>query len=43
VLAGSRPDWPASPNSHDALLDLGYRYSPIILSDIDRRSFAASK
>lgn len=41
-LAGSVPDWPAFPDSHDALLALGKRFDLIILSNVDRASFAAS-
>ena len=41
-LAGSVPDWPAFPDSHDALIALRQRYKLIILSNIDRASFAAS-
>jgi len=42
ALAISVPDWPAFPDSHDALTRLGKRYRLIILSNIDRDSFAAS-
>jgi putative hydrolase of the HAD superfamily len=42
-LAGSVPDWPAFADSHDALVELGRRYQLIVLSNIDRRSFAASR
>jgi len=41
-LAGSVPDWPAFPDSRDALLALGERFRLIILSNVDRASFAAS-
>jgi 2-haloalkanoic acid dehalogenase type II len=41
-LAGSVPDWPAFPDSHDALLALGKRFDLIVLSNVDRASFAAS-
>ena len=41
-LAGSVPDWPAFPDSHDALLTLGRRVKLIILSNVDRASFAGS-
>jgi 2-haloacid dehalogenase len=41
-LAGSVPDWPAFPDSHEALADLGRRYKLIILSNVDRASFAGS-
>lgn len=42
-LAGSVPDWPPFGDSHDALAALGRRYRLIILSNVDRRSFAASQ
>jgi len=42
ALAGSVPDWPAFPDSHDALVALGSRYQLIILSNVDRSSFAGS-
>ena len=41
-LARSVPDWPAFPDSHDALVALGRRYKLIILSNVDRASFAGS-
>ncbi|HTX26153.1 MAG TPA: HAD-IA family hydrolase [Streptosporangiaceae bacterium] len=41
-LAGSVPDWPAFPDSRDALVALSERFSLIILSNVDRASFAAS-
>jgi 2-haloacid dehalogenase len=41
-LAGSVPDWPAFADSHDALLPLGERFKLIILSNVDRASFAGS-
>ena len=41
-LARSVPDWPAFPDSHDALAALGRRYKLIILSNVDRASFAGS-
>ncbi len=41
-LASSVPDWPAFPDSRDALLALGKRFKLIILSNVDRASFAAS-
>ena len=41
-LAGSVPDWPAFPDSRDALLALGRRFKLIILSNVDRASFAGS-
>ena len=42
ALAGSIPDWPAFADSHDALVRLGRRGQLIILSNVDRSSFAAS-
>ncbi len=42
ALARSVPDWPAFPDSRDALTSLGERYRLIILSNVDRDSFAAS-
>jgi 2-haloacid dehalogenase len=41
-LAGSVPDWPAFPDSREALRSLGRRYRLIILSNVDRDSFAGS-
>ena len=41
-LGASVPDWPAFADSHDALLSLSGRYRLIVLSNIDRTSFAAS-
>jgi 2-haloalkanoic acid dehalogenase type II len=41
-LARSVPDWPAFPDSHDALAALGTRFKLIILSNVDRASFAGS-
>lgn len=41
-LARSVPDWPAFGDSHDALAALAQRYQLIILSNVDRDSFAAS-
>jgi 2-haloacid dehalogenase len=43
ALAGSVPDWPAFEDSHDALAALGERFKLIILSNIDRASFAGSQ
>jgi 2-haloacid dehalogenase len=43
ALARSVPDWPAFPDAHDALAALSKRYKLIILSNVDRASFAASK
>jgi 2-haloacid dehalogenase len=42
-LAGSVPDWPAFADSHDALTALDRRFKLIILSNVDRASFAGSK
>jgi len=42
-LAGSVPDWPAFPDSRVALAALGGRFRLIILSNVDRASFAGSK
>jgi 2-haloacid dehalogenase len=41
-LATSVPDWPAFPDSADALDELSRRYKLIILSNVDRTSFAGS-
>jgi 2-haloalkanoic acid dehalogenase type II len=41
-LAASVPDWPAFPDSRDALRALGERFKLIILSNVDRASFAGS-
>jgi 2-haloalkanoic acid dehalogenase type II len=41
-LAVSVPNWPAFPDSHCALVSLAERYRLIILSNVDRASFAAS-
>jgi len=41
-LARSVPDWPAFPDSRAALLALSSRFKLIILSNVDRSSFAAS-
>jgi putative hydrolase of the HAD superfamily len=43
ALARSVPDWPAFEDSHDALTRLGQRYKLIILSNVDRASFAGSQ
>jgi hypothetical protein len=43
ALAVSIPDWPAFEDSHDALIVLGERFKLIILSNVDRASFAASR
>jgi 2-haloacid dehalogenase len=42
AMAGSVPDWPAFPDSPGALADLAARFQLIILSNVDRASFAAS-
>jgi 2-haloacid dehalogenase len=42
ALAASVPDWPAFEDSHDALGMLSTRFKLIILSNVDRASFAAS-
>jgi 2-haloacid dehalogenase len=41
-MARSVPDWPAFPDSPDALARLKLRYRLIILSNVDRASFAGS-
>jgi 2-haloacid dehalogenase len=41
-LAGSVPDWPAFPDSPAALAGLARRFKLIILSNVDRASFAGS-
>jgi 2-haloacid dehalogenase len=43
ALASSVPDWPAFEDSHDALSVLGERFKLIILSNVDRVSFAGSR
>lgn len=42
AFGASVPDWPAFPDSHDALARLARRYKLIILSNVDRTSFAGS-
>ena len=42
-LARSVPDWPAFPDSPAALCSLGAQFQLIILSNVDRASFAGSK
>jgi 2-haloalkanoic acid dehalogenase type II len=42
ALARSVPGWPAFPDSRDALRALGQQYKLIILSNVDRESFAGS-
>jgi 2-haloacid dehalogenase len=41
-FARSVPDWPAFPDSSAALAQLATRYKLIILSNVDRQSFAGS-
>jgi 2-haloalkanoic acid dehalogenase type II len=41
-LATSVPDWPAFPDSPGTLAALSSRYKLVILSNVDRRSFAGS-
>ena len=41
-LAVSVPDWPAFDDSHAALASLGSQFKLIILSNVDRASFAGS-
>jgi 2-haloalkanoic acid dehalogenase type II len=43
ALAESVPEWPAFTDSHDALTSLGERFKLIILSNVDRASFAGSR
>jgi 2-haloacid dehalogenase len=42
ALAESVPDWPAFPDSADALARLQRRYRLVILSNVDRTSFTAT-
>ncbi|MGZ4611954.1 MAG: HAD-IA family hydrolase [Kineosporiaceae bacterium] len=42
ALAASVPDWPPFPDSHDALVALGRQRRLVVLSNVDRRSFAGS-
>jgi 2-haloacid dehalogenase len=42
-LATSVPDWPAFPDSHQALVTLGEGHQLIILSNVDRENFEASR
>jgi 2-haloacid dehalogenase len=42
AFGASVPDWPAFPDSHDALRRLKERYRLIILSNVDRASFRGS-
>ncbi|MGI4858610.1 MAG: haloacid dehalogenase type II [Janthinobacterium lividum] len=39
----SVPEWPAFPDSREALRYLGQHYALVILSNIDRRTFASSQ
>jgi 2-haloacid dehalogenase len=41
-LAASVPDWPAFPDSHEALASLAEHYKLIVLSNVDRMSFEGS-
>lgn len=41
-IGASVPDWPAFPDSHEALMRLQQHMKLIILSNVDRASFAAS-
>ncbi len=43
ALATSVPEWPAFEDSHDALSSLSTRFKLIILSNVDRSSFAGSE
>lgn len=43
ALAESVPDWPAFPDSAEALQRLGERFRLIVLSNVDRHSFAGSQ
>ncbi|KAA2213869.1 haloacid dehalogenase type II [Teichococcus oryzae] len=42
-FGASVPDWPAFPDSAEALAYLGQHYTLVVLSNVDRRSFAASQ
>jgi len=42
AFGASVPEWPSFPDSTASLADLGERYRLVILSNVDRRSFAAS-
>ena len=42
AFGGSVPAWPAFPDSHEALARLARRHKLIILSNVDRASFAGS-
>lgn len=41
-LAASVPDWPAFPDSHEAMTSLAKHYKLIVLSNVDRASFRGS-
>lgn len=43
AFGASVPDWPAFPDSPDALRYLGEHYELVILSNVDRKSFAGSE
>ena len=43
AMGRSVPDWPAFPDSHDALRRLQAHAELIILSNVDRESFAGSR
>lgn len=42
AFAASVPEWPAFPDSHDALIDLQSRCKLVILSNVDNESFAGT-
>jgi len=42
-FGSSVPDWPAFADSHDALVQLSRHFKLIVLSNVDRSSFAASQ
>ena len=42
AFAASVPQWPPFPDSSEALSQLGGRYRLVVLSNVDRHSFAAS-
>ena len=43
TFGASVPDWPAFPDSPEALQELGRHFQLVILSNVDRRSFAGSE
>ncbi|MCY0388177.1 haloacid dehalogenase type II [Robbsia sp. Bb-Pol-6] len=43
AFGASVPEWPAFPDSREALRYLGQHYALVILSNIDRRTFASSQ